>query len=258
MAAKTYEIVRGKLFELNVQHARKYLVIRLLAFLKDFFVVFCTVAGSWAVTWFVYRNSVPLSFQPDGTALFPLQDRITTSSLFATFGSAVIAVFTLFTASALTRFQEDTSILAKELSGDEPDNGAWRRWPFIPRVNRQRMNGETHYFGINNAEIHFRANTFFKVFPLPTTQADFKEVSSFFNFLCIKLYRKDYLEQLIALHLIKEYPAWDCVTDIYRSILCYRLCYLCVWIGVCFVLHSIAFAFFYPWFYTIIMGIIGC
>ena len=257
MTAETYEIVKGELLALNAKHSQKYMLIKLRSFLVQFFVVFFTVAASWAVTWFVYSNSITPSIDSNGIAQFSLQDRIATSSLLATFGSSVIAVFTLFTSSALTRFQENSSILARELSQNELDETAWHRWPFIPRVNKQRIRGENHYFGINNAEVHFRANTFFKTFPLPTTEADFKETSALINFLRLKLFRKEYLSQLIALDLIVEYPAWDCVTDIYRSILRYRLCYFCVWIGVCFVLQSIVFTFSYPWFYSIGSQIIG-
>ena len=53
------------------------------------------------------------------------------------------------------------------------------------------------------------------------------------------------LSGLDTVERLSEYPAWDCVTAIYRNILLYKICYYCVWVGVCFVLQSILFTFFY-------------
>lgn len=255
MVAETYEIIKGELVVLRAQNSPKYLLFRMRFYMVRSFVVLCTVVGSWSITWFVYYNSITQSLDANGLASFSLQDRIATSSLFATFGSALIAVFTLFTSSSLTRFQEDLSILVRELTGNEIGDITWRRWPFIPHINKQRLAGKTQYFALRHATIYFHIGEFERSFPLPTTKADFAEVSALVHFLRLKRLRASYVNQLVDLNLIREYPAWDCVTDIYRRILYYRICYFCVWLGVCFVLESIIFAFLYPWFYSLFISI---
>ena len=250
MAPETYVIDKGELLELNMQHSKKYTQVRLLAHLRRIVIAAGIAVGSFIITWFVYSKSVFPPASTGGELIFSLQKQITTGSLFATFGSALIAVFTLFTGSSWSRFQEDLFILENELSGGIFRNASWKRWPFIPHVTKWSKGGAVRYFGVNTAKIRFKTGVLSQDFPLPTTEADFKDISVLVNYLQLRCLRKTYFAQLTDTNM-REYPAWDCVTDIYRSILYYRVCRLCVWIGVSLVLQSIAFAFFYPYLYQI-------
>jgi len=160
------------------------------------------------------------------------------------------AVFTLYTARYLSNFQECLLVLMQKLAEDDTDGVLWRRWAFIPRVSRTRCADKSQYFGIESAQIEFLIGTTSRTLPLPTTEADFKDLPILSSFLCMKLLRKQYLSGLDTVERLSEYPAWDCVTAIYRNILLYKICYYCVWVGVCFVLQSILFTFFYSDFYA--------
>ena len=168
MAPRTYVIDKGELLELNIQNSKKYTQLRLLTRLRRIAIISGIVAGSLIVTWFVYAKSVYPTIAPSeelpvtdtcGELTFSLQERITTGSLFATFGSALIAVFTLFTGSSWSRFQEDLFILENGLFGGKFHDFSWKRWPFIPRVTKWNTGRVARYFGVNTAKIRFKVGT---------------------------------------------------------------------------------------------------
>lgn len=234
--------------KLKQGYYKKYLFQRSLSFLFWVLRIGLVVAGSGLITWQIYKSCVVPVLQEDGVYSIPIINCITTGSLFATFGSAVIAVFTLYTGRCFTNFQENLSILMENLMKKNAGGIAPRRWPFIPRISRARFSSETYFFGIESVHIEFRADNFHQIFPLPTTEADFKDLPILFHYLNMKALRKNYLSRLKSPDQLSEYPLWDCVIAIYREILLYKASCFCVWIGVCFVLQSIVFTFLYPHF----------
>lgn len=255
--AETYRIEKGELLLLKNQYSKKYLVYQIKRFTRRFISILIVIGGSGIITWMIYQRCVPSCIETEDVLTFSMLDCITTGSLFATFGSAIIGVFTLFTGKYLNSFYENLSILTEELAPDETGAVKWKRWAFIPRISRKRFAGKTQYTGIENASFVFQIGTFEKTFALPTTETDFKELPVLFNLLRMKKSRKTYLSLLEATQLMEEYPAWDCLTSIYRSILLYRISYFFVWVGVCFVLQSIIFAFMYPVFYKFAIQMAG-
>lgn len=246
---ETYSIQACRLVKLKAKYYKKYLARRFLEFAIGVLRIGFVVAGSGFVTWYIYGDCVEIIKQADGGYSISMISCITTGALFATFGSAIIAVFTLYTGRYFNRFQESLTILMENLVIKNADAPAPRRWPFIPRVSRTRFTAETQFFGVESVYIQFQVESFFHSFPLPTTEADFKDLPILFSYLRMKGLRKRYLSKLKAPEQLSEYPVWDCVMAIYRSILLYKTSYFCVWIGVCFVLQSIIFTFLYPCFY---------
>lgn len=247
---ETYCVKKSRLVTLRQKYYKKYLLQRFLGFLIGVLRIGLVVAGSGLVTWQIYKGCVEPVPQGGGAYSIPIISCITTGSLFATFGSAVIAVFTLYTGRYLNSFQENLSILMENV--EKTTGGmAPRRWPFIPRVSRTRFSNETRFFGIESVHIEFRIDDFHRTFPLPTTEADFRDLPILFNYLNMKGLRKGYLSKLKSPDQLSEYPVWDCVMAIYRGILLYKASSFCVWIGVCFVLQSIAFTFLYPHLYHV-------
>lgn len=247
---ETYCVKESRLIKLKKSYYKKYLVRKLLTFIIGILRIGLVLIGSGLVTWHIYQNCVEPIVLENGTRSISLISCITTGSLFATFGSAIIAVFTLYTGRYFTCFQENLAILTENLAEESHHRTAPRRWPFIPRVSRTRFANETHFFGIESVQIQFQIGAFSHSFPLPTTEADFKDLPILLSYLEMKLIRKHYLTGLKSPEHLAEYPMWDCVMAIYRSILLYKASYFCVWIGVCFVLQSIVFTFFYPCFYN--------
>lgn len=240
------------MLKLKKQYFPKYLFRKMLVFLKKILSVGLALTGTGIITWAIYQNCVTPSVLADGTYQFSMGERITTGSLFATFGSAIIAVFTLYTSRYLSNFCNALGILMLELAPEDSEGVVKQRWAFMPRVSRTRFSSEEQFFGVESVKIQFAIEHFWTEFPLPTTETDFKDLPLLSSYLQMKYLRKRYLTYLQSENLLDEYPAWDCVMAIYRNILFYKACYLCVWIGVCFVLQSILFTFFYSEFYCFI------
>ncbi len=254
--AETYFFIDSRLVTLKKQFQAKYWVRKCLAFLKRLLGIGFVVIGTGTITWCVYQNCVDSHLLEDGTYIFPMISCITTGSLFATFGSAIIAVFTLYTSKYMTGFQECLAILSQDLAGANSGRAIKHRYPFIPRVSRIRTSQKDQFYGAESAIIQFRAESFNQVtFLLPTTVTEFKDLPILLSYLRMKQLRSSYLSSLSSSGQISEYPAWDCVMAIYRNILFYKASYFCVWIGVCFVLQSILFAFFYSDLYLFFMTI---
>lgn len=247
--AVTYRITESRLLKLKSKYFKKYLLRKLSSYVVRLICVGFSVVGTGVITWMIYQNCVNPTIQADGLYQFSMTERITTGSLFATFGSAIIAVFTLYTGKYLSIFCEDLQILMLDLAPEDSGGVVKRRWAFIPRVSRTRFAGKAQFFGIESLQIQFQIGDSQQIFPLPTTQADFNDLPLLSNYLYMKNQRKKYLSSLETEDLMEEYPTWDCVMDIYRSVLLYKSSYLGVWIGVCFVLQSILFTFFYSSFY---------
>lgn len=249
---ETYLIQESRLVKLKKQYYKEYRLRQVLSFIVWILKVGVAVVGTGTITWYVYKNCVVQVPQTTGTSTISLVSCITTGSLFATFGSAILAVFTLYSSRNLTCFRENLSILTDKLTDKSTCGGNFLRWPFIPRVSRSRFDGEVHFFGIESADIEFQAGKFVSRFPLPTTETDFKDLPILLSYLRMKILRGRYLAELKTPESLSEYPVWDCVMAIYRSILCYKASWLCVWIGVCFVMQSIIFTFLYPLLWQIL------
>lgn len=248
--AKSFCIKNGNIYELSARGARKYYLYSLMAILRRLFCLCVTVLCTFKITWYVYFNSITPTIGIDNTVAFKLSDCITTGSLFATFGSAVIAVFSLYTTQHLTRFYDDVSILMQDLNQGENNSIPWKRWAFIPRISRIKFSSNPKFIGLSNAIIIFFFSNKQVELKLPTTEADIEEFSILSSIICMKRLRKEYFRALEINSQIEEYPAWNCVYDLYKCALFYRTSNLCVWIGVCFVIQSIIFAFWYPELYN--------
>lgn len=255
--AKSYYIQSGGLYELTPNWSRKYYKTGILKIIKRLISICIGLLCTWGITCYVYFNCITPIIETDGSATFKLIDCITTGSLFATFGSALIAVFTLFTAKYLTRFYDDVSILMLDLSSDEINPVRWKRWAFVPRINRIKYSAKPKYIGLDNATITFCIGDEQITFKIPTTESDIEEFLILRYLIQMKRLRKKYFNELDKNSQFEEYPAWDCVFDIYKCALFYRLSNLCVWIGTCFIMHSILFAFCYSEIYNAILCVCG-
>ena len=138
----------------------------------------------------------------------------------------------------------------QELNQEENHFVSWKRWAFIPRIKRIKFSSNPKFIGLSNAIIIFFLNDKQVEFKLPTTEADIEEFAVLYSAIRMQLIKKRYFQTLEANSQIEEYPAWNCVHDLYKCALSYKVCNLCVWIGVCFVIQSIIFSFWYPELYN--------
>ena len=248
--AKSFCIKNGNIYELSARGARKYYLYSFMAILRRLICLCGTVLCAFVITWYVYSNCITPTIGIDNIVNFKLLDCITTGSLFATFGSAVIAVFSLYTTKYLTRFYDDVSILTQGLSQEESNSVPWKRWAFIPRISRIKFSSNPKFIGLSNAILIFFLRNKQVEFKLPTTEADIEEFAVLNSIIRMRRIKKGYFQALEENSQIEEYPVWNCVYDLYKCALFYRACNLFVWIGVCFVIYSIIFAFWYPELYN--------
>lgn len=248
--AKSYCIKNGSIYELSARGTQKYYINSLITIVSRLFCLCVTILCTFIITWYVYFNSIIPTIGLDNIATFKLLDCITTGSLFATFGSAIVAVFSLYTTKYLTRFYDDVSILMQDLNQEKNNPVPWKRWAFIPRISRIKFSSNHKFIGLSNAVIIFFLCNKQVEFKLPTTETDIEEFAVLNSIIRMKHIKKGYFQALEVNSQIEEYPAWNCVYDLYKCALFYRVCNLCVWIGVCFVIQSIFFAFWYPQLYN--------
>ena len=248
----SYWVEAGDLVALKKESVWKYRARRFAAASWRLIWHFALLMGSGLITCFVYQKCIEPTRGSNGINYIPLKESIAIGALFATFGSALVGIFTLSASNHLELFRDNLDILVGDIATDDFSEINWKRWPFLPRLGRLRLFGKNVYSGVNNAYVVFSLEKKSVKFPLPTTQADFGEISVFLNFFFMKLYRRTYLSNLAAKDLLHEYPVWDCMGAIYKNVALYRLDYFGLRIGCIFIFYSILFSFFYPYFFQFI------
>ena len=254
--AESFHLQQSRILKLNDKaFHHKYMVKRFVALLARLLSIVGVMIGSGVITLMIYKMCITPSDAENGALYFSMMSRITTGSLFATFGSAIIAVFSLYTTRSLSSFKDCLGVLMQELARDDTHGDLWRRCSFIPRIQRTRIDGKDYFMGVDSVKISFHIGVDEKEMLLPTTLVDFGDIATLRYFIYMKILRKKYIEELVYREQLAEYPVWDCVTQIYEDVLMYKICYFCVWVGACFVFQSIIFTFFYPALYSLLGSI---
>lgn len=198
-------------------------------YILSFFVCFLT-------THFIFKLCISNEYK--------LSDTIALGSIFATFGSSIVAIFTLTLSNIYERFCNNLSILFTKLS---PEN-EWHRWPFIKRVSHSKLyNHELTYQVLKNSEIVFNVGSHLLTIILPTVKEDFYDLANWSSYLNMFRELKNY--ESFVLNNITE-PAnslmlWDCIFDNFKCIAIYKFARLMIIIGESFIFSSIILAFFY-------------
>lgn len=188
------------------------------------------------LTYYIFKNSIQ---QKD-----KLSETIALGSIFATFGSSLVAVFSLKMSSEYERFQENIRILYSDLVPEYE----WHRWPFIRRESHQILyNGEFTYQLLKNTIVTFNVGSHEISINLPTIKEDFYDLANWKSLFVMYVEIRDY--QSYVLKNVSD-PAealtlWDCIYDNFVVIARYRLSKFLVLIGDFLILLSIIFAFFF-------------
>lgn len=246
--ANTYELERGSLVEHTDKTLRSYYWDRSKIHVRNILTWILPVILSFLITGFVFKNIIPITNGDGGGG--SLSDCISLGSIFATFGSALISVFSLRSSRKLSGFYEKVSIMNVEFSKHE--NIQWKRWSFLPRQSRRFNNKkETKYFILKNTSIcfHIGKNTI-RIF-IPTVEQDFGELAIWRNYWILRLKRNSYFTYICEKNCLAEFMIWDCLIKLHEDILTYKISQIIVLIGGAFVLNSILFAFFYGQLYPL-------
>lgn len=209
-------------------HIRKFHFYHLIYFIA---LIICIL-----ITFWVFNRCIPPKDE--------LSETIALGSIFATFGSAIVAIFSILLSRYYERFCNNINILFTELYTEKK----WYRWPFIKRESHSVLfNDEITYQVLENATFNFNVGSHILTISLPTIREDFYDLSNWKSYIMMLKESKNYESHVLS--KIKQ-PAiplliWDCVLDNYRSIAIYKIARLAVITGCFFILTSIFFAFFY-------------
>ena len=174
-----------------------------------------------------------------------LNECIPLGSIFATFGSAVISVLSIYCGKQNDLFQENLAILQEQIE----DLHSWRRWPFLKRYSKKRYSFfHNNYYILLNSQITFKSGKKCLTVPIPSCIADLKDLRLISNILKIICFRNCYLKFIYDLNNIKQQEdlfIFDCVLMMYINIFRYKCGTIIMWIGAEFIFSSILFSFFY-------------
>lgn len=175
-----------------------------------------------------------------------LENTISLGAVFATLGSAIVASASLYCNDCYTKFSDNVNTLQNDFLKDE----SWTRWTFIKRKSKHRLlDSGNLLWKLENAKIEFQLGSHSIQIYIPTVRADFDDLPIFKYYFLMKRYDTQY-ETFLYNHAdnASEYTAyflWDCVFDIYRNIIWYKIGSYFIWIGSGFIgistIYSLAY-----------------
>lgn len=165
---------------------------------------------------------------------------LSVGAILTTFGSAVATLGTVWERDLLERIKLNIDILYKDIiRQDQP----WRRWLFLPRSsNRKMLDGTTYIGRLSNPNIPLDVGTHIIHVSLPTVLDDFFDLSARQNFLKLARFRaaagttfsnrKDgEINPETRMDRGNQYMAYECLYDIWRSIVVFRLARYAIHLG---------------------------
>lgn len=209
----------------KVNHLHLYHIIYFICFLS-----------SIIITFFVFKSCI----MPEDN----LSETISLGSIFATFGSAIISIFSITISNTYDHFCCNINILFKELC---PEN-EWHRWVFIKRESHSTLyNNELTYQILKNPEVTFNVGSHLMPIFLPTIREDFYDLPNWSSLKNMLLESKNYESYVLNNISDSATPlmVWNCILDNFKSIAIYKIAKLMIIIGGSFIFSSIVFAFFY-------------
>lgn len=155
---------------------------------------------------------------------------LSSAAILATLGSAITNVGSLWTGDYSNRIALNVDIFYRDILKQE----AWRRWPFLLRGGTKKLfGGNTQQFELHNPTIPLNVGSHDIEVQVPTVQDDFfdlpvlKNVIPLFRFrtaahtTMMNSPRGDVFPQN-QLKPMEQYFAYECLADIWWSVLIFR------------------------------------
>lgn len=231
-----YSIKEGELLLNNRIENRLAAIAEFLFRLLKLVMLMLSFCITVYVTYLIFRECI---VEATLSSCIPL------GSIFATFGSAVISVISLYCNKQISFFQENLSALHEQIT----DLSSWKRWPFLKRHSREKVSfWKYNYYTLHNPQITFKSEVLCLTVALPTCTADFYDIPILFNTVKMFGFHKRFSRSLVG-HRDrqdqKDIFVFYCTVMIYRNIVRYKAGTFFILIGSEFVLASIIFSFFY-------------
>jgi hypothetical protein len=171
---------------------------------------------------------------------------LSSAAILATFGSAIATVGSLWTGDYAGRIAINVDILFRDIFKQE----AWRRWPFLLRGGTKKLfGGNIQQVELHNPKIPLNVGSHDIEVLIPTVQDDFFDLPLFKNVLPLLRFRTAALTTIInspkddlfpqnQLKPMDQYFAYECLTDIWWSVLIFRTARYVVHFGAALTISS--------------------
>ena len=188
------------------------------------------------------------------TGQHTLYEQISLGAVLVSMASAIIAIAASHMDQQYDRVMLDVDILFKDLTGP----GKWQRWPFVPRSKTRKLySGGIHQFTLKNPEVEFDLGTHGVKANIPTCALDFFDLPAFSTFLRMLFDDKKFYSYVqrkgvsglkdpcILREGIEGWMLWDCMYDIWKSIVVYRIEKLMIRFLAIFIGSSVLLSFLF-------------
>jgi len=171
---------------------------------------------------------------------------LSSAAILATFGSAIATIAVLWTSDRSIRITLNVDILFKDILEKE----AWRRWPFLPRAGKRTLlDGSKIDLSLANPVIPLNVGSHCIRTTIPTVQEDFFDLPLLANLWPLLRFRsaahtsisnvqKDSIFPENDLTPMNQYMAYECMVDIWGSVLIFRLSRYVVHFGAALTISS--------------------
>jgi hypothetical protein len=170
---------------------------------------------------------------------------LSAGAILATFGSAITAVSSLWERDLADRITLEIDILMRDIL-NQPN--PWRRWPFLPRRYQMKLLDGEHITRseLKNPQIPLDVGTHTVHVDIPTVSADFFDLPMFKNWRQLTRFRKGFITAYMTKSDVSspssppydQLMAYECLHDIWQSILGFRLARYAVHFGAALVIAS--------------------
>lgn len=236
-----YSLIEGKYILKKATDIKwevfKYTIILLLRFI----IYTVTYLGSFIITYHIFFICIP---EIPEDIFSNLEPTISLGAIFATFGSAIVAIYSLYCNEQLRKFHEALDTLQTSLL----KNASWTRWQFIKRYHVVKHLHQYYCYCLVNPSITFQCNKESLKLYLPYAKEDFYDLPILFSYCKILRFRKKYLFNIGNFQQINfqsELMHLDCLTCLLRNIINYKKGVSLLVIGCFFIFNSILFSLFY-------------
>ncbi len=226
-----FEIELGQLTKYTLSEKKKIKRLHIYHIIYISCFIACMV-----ITYFIFKLCISNTEK--------ISETIALGSIFATFGSAIVSVFSITLSNVYEHFCCNIDILFKELC----PNSEWHRWPFIKRESCSTLyDKELTYQTLENSKITFNVGSHRISVFLPTIREDFYDLPNWRSLKSMLSEAKNYESYVINNVKDSALPlmVWECISDSFKSIALYKLSRFMIVIGSAFILSSFVFAFFY-------------
>lgn len=236
-----HNITEGKYILINAAAIKwaviKHIIILFLRFIK-YVVVYL---GTFIITYYIFLICIPAIPEDIFSNLEPT---ISLGAIFATFGSAVVAIYSLYCNEQLRKFHKTLDTLQTLL----PQNAAWTRWQFLKRYHVVKHLHQYYCYCLVNPSIIFQYNKERLKLYLPYAKEDFYDLPIFFSYCKIFRFRKKYflnIDNFQQMNPQSELMLLNCLFYLHRNIVNYKKGVFLLVIGCFFIFNSIIFSLFY-------------